>query len=398
MEYVKGKPYFCINSQKIKSYPYLNDCAQCDILILGGGIDGAITNFYLSQKYDVILVDKSRFGYGCTTCATALLEYQLDDYAEDLLSELTEQQIVDVYNMGLYSIDKIERFVNEYGNHCDFYRRPTLLFSDNLLSSGKVVKEYEFRKKHSFDVKLITEENNTFGFPIKKGLYCEDGGCEFNPYLFTKQLIENAANQDKIFENTEIDTIERKRDKYILTTNYGDIITCNKVIIASGFNWEVLNRSDLCERFISYTIVVKPNIKFDWYKRTLIQDDLDPYHYLRMLPDDCIIYGGEDTVFKEKPIDEDLADKKYLNLEKSLLNLFPELEDNYTVISKFCGCFGSTDNNLGLIGETDQKNLFYCFSCGANGIINAMYGVEIIDDILQKKRNKLETVFSPVRA
>lgn len=31
-----------------------------DLLVIGGGIDRAIANFYLSQNYDVVLVDKSR--------------------------------------------------------------------------------------------------------------------------------------------------------------------------------------------------------------------------------------------------------------------------------------------------------------------------------------------------
>lgn len=84
MEYVKGKPYFTDCKSRIKQYPYLNDDKYCDILIIGGGIDGAIANYYLSQKYDVVLVDKGRLGFGCTSCATALLEYQLDDFASDL--------------------------------------------------------------------------------------------------------------------------------------------------------------------------------------------------------------------------------------------------------------------------------------------------------------------------
>ena len=47
MEYVKGAPYFCQASEKIKQYPYLNKDLKCDILIVGGGIDGAILNYYL---------------------------------------------------------------------------------------------------------------------------------------------------------------------------------------------------------------------------------------------------------------------------------------------------------------------------------------------------------------
>ena len=50
MEYVKGSPFFC-QGEKIKRYPYLNKDASCEVLIIGGGIVGAIANFYISQKY-----------------------------------------------------------------------------------------------------------------------------------------------------------------------------------------------------------------------------------------------------------------------------------------------------------------------------------------------------------
>ena len=57
MQYVKGTPYFCKKFKKIKEYPYLNNDITTDVLIVGGGICGAILNYYLSQKFDIVLID-----------------------------------------------------------------------------------------------------------------------------------------------------------------------------------------------------------------------------------------------------------------------------------------------------------------------------------------------------
>ena len=167
MEYVKGKPYFCFCDQKIKAYPYLDRDIKCDILIIGGGIDGAIANFYLSKKFDVVLVDKSRLGMACTACATALLEYQLDDYASDLLKVLSKESIVLAYNMGLGAIDKIERFIEMHGNHCNFARRPTFLFSNSIFSIKKSEEEYEFRQKNGLIVSCLIKIAIPFHFQSK---------------------------------------------------------------------------------------------------------------------------------------------------------------------------------------------------------------------------------------
>lgn len=130
---------------------------------------------------------------------------------------------------------------------------------------------------------------------------------------------------------------------------------------------------------------------------TLVQDDKSPYHYLRELENNRLIFGGEDTKFNNKVIDDKQANKKYKLLEKKLKQMFRELKNFIKVDYKFCGVFASTNNNLGLIGKTENPNLLYFLSVGANGIINAMAGVETIESILQNKSHPLEKLFSPTR-
>lgn len=65
---------------------------------------------------------------------------------------------------------------------------------------------------------------------------------------------------------------------------------------------------------------------------------------------------------------------------------------------KFCGDFETTINNMGMIGEgVWDKNLLLFISCKANGTINSISGVEVIDDILRNKSNCLIKLFSPKR-
>ena len=397
MEYVKGKPYFCYCNEKIKQYSYLCEKLECEILIIGGGIDGAIANYYLSKNHDVALVDKGRFGFGLTSCATALLEYQLDDFAEDLKEYMSEEEIVLAYRSGLDAVEKIKQFIKEHGNKCEFNLRPTFLFTNSIFSVKAVEKEFEFRKKNGFDVEFFDPVNNPFQFEIKSGIYCKNGGCEFNPYLFAKQMIENSNNQNKMFENTKIAKIEKEKNGYVAVTNFGDKIFCKKILVATGFNWEVLEKENLCERFVTYSIVTEPIKNFSWFNKAMIHDASQPYHYLRLLPDNRIIYGGEDVVFKNKPISERKANKKYDKLAKDLFKMFPEI-DGAKINYKFCGLFGATNNNMGLIGPSGfDENILLFISCGANGIINAINGVEVIEDYLSRKENKLSKIFLPSR-
>ena len=101
-------------------------------------------------------------------------------------------------------------------------------------------------------------------------------------------------------------------------------------------------------------------------------------------------------MYKGDGIKEKLSEKKYKKLEKDLKNLFQDRQD-IQIDYKFCGCFGATNNNMGLIGESKfDDDILLFISCGANGIINAMKGVEVVDAILQHKDNELN-IFSPKR-
>ena len=90
----------------------------------------------------------------------ALLEYQLDDFANDIAG-LSEEEIVDVYSMGLYSINKIKKFVEKHGNHCNFETRPTLLYSTkkdkNIIK--EIIKSDDFDEIKKYILNYIKEIN-----------------------------------------------------------------------------------------------------------------------------------------------------------------------------------------------------------------------------------------------
>lgn len=396
MQYVKGKPYFCDVQSRIKAYPYLDKDIDCDVLIIGGGINGAIANYYISKEYKCVLVEANRLGMSCTSCATALLEYQLDDFASDLEKYMTDSEIIDVYKAGLSAITKLENFVAQYGNHCEFKKKDTLVYSNKKKDINAFIEEYKFRQNAGLDVKYFDRDTNIFPFELECGIYCKGGGAECNPYLLEKQFIENAYNQDSIYENTAIVDVQKCKGGFIATTSYGEKIKTKRVVFATGFDYSLVTNGTLCDKFITYSIVTNVIKNIKWEHNALVQDYLDPYHYLRILPDNRIIYGGEDVTYNDKVIDDKKAKKKYAMLLKDLKAMLPQYADDINIDYSFCGIFGSTKNNLGYIGKGDE-GYYYFYSCGANGIINAIFGIDTLLADFRNKTTKYTKLFSPLR-
>lgn len=396
MEVVKGRPYFCDVKEKMKQYPYLNKDISCDILIIGGGVIGAIANYYISKCFKTVLVDKSRFGFGGSSCSTALLEYILDDSSSELSKYLSPNEIAELYNLGRFGLAKLDKFIIQNGNHCHYNKRDVVMYSNLKADETEMKEEFEFLKKHGFKPEYLDENNNPFEFDIKCGLKLKDGGAEVNTYLLTKQMIE--ASENRKFENTEIASIEDNGDYIIATTNFRNTIKCKRVIFATGFNFDLFSDLPICDSYVTYSIVTNPILNFEWQNNALIQDFLEPYHYLRRLPDGRIIYGGEDTSIKfGNSIKDNLAKKKYNVLLKKLKTMFPSIANKLNIEYSFCGAFGSTRNNVGYIGKVTDKTYYY-LSMGANGIVNAFATIDmIIDELKTGTENSKLKYFSPRR-
>lgn len=395
---VKGTPYFTDTKHKAKQFPYLNENLVCDVLVVGGGIDGIICAYnFIKKGINTVLIDKERVGFLSSSAATALLEYQLDEHAKDLEKYLTQEQIVACYKLGLSAIEQLDDIINQIGNHCNYSKRPTLVYTHKESEVAELQQECEFRQKNGFNVEFITPQNNPFNFNLIGGIYCPDGGAEFNPYLFSKQLVEHANSLGlKVFENTECVKVTYSKNGVQATTNYNYTISCKKVVCTTGYNTKLFSKKPLCKMYTSYSIVTAPQKDFEWHKKTLLHDNSNPYHYIRLTHDSRIIMGGEDRRLFYG-IGKYFANNKYSMLKKYLVKLFPTF-DNVPIEYKFCGAFGTTKNNLGVVGNTkDNPHLYYMLGYGANGIINAIATSPMLVDLYLGHLDPMLTLFSPDR-
>lgn len=374
--YVKGDCLFIKENNVPAQFNYLTTNIECDVLVIGGGVTGALTGYYMAKKgIDTVIIEKARLGHCSTSITTSLLQYELDSNAKNLSEVLPQKDIVKAYELGAFALDQLKEIVDEIGN--DFYYKSTdcLLYTSKNTEVKEVTEEYNFRKENGFDVELITEDNNPFEFDIKAGVLSKNGGAVLDPYLFTHSLIKKSCELGmQVFENTEAVKITYEKDYVLVETTYGHVIKCKKVIAATGYNTELFTKRNFATKYTTFNIATKPIQNIDpAIQNVVFRDNCDPYHYFRTTHDNRIIIGGEDVRFEPDIDNDELCSKSYQKLQQLLGNLFknnqPEIE------YKYCGAFATTTDNLGFIGpDTDHNNLWYCLGYGANGILFAVLG------------------------
>ncbi len=79
MHLTGGSPFYLIKDGLQTAYPKLLQNTETNTVIIGGGISGALSAYYLTNAgIDCILVDGRTIGLGSTCASTSLLQYELD--------------------------------------------------------------------------------------------------------------------------------------------------------------------------------------------------------------------------------------------------------------------------------------------------------------------------------
>jgi len=383
IQYVQGECIFRRISPLPRQYDYLTENVETDVIIVGGGVTGAILGYYFSkQKIKAVILEKSRIAHGSTCISTSLLQYELDSNAMALKSYTTIPNILKSYELGIKALDEIEEFIAENGNTCDFKRVDGLYYTAKDTETKEIEQEYKLRKENGFKVEFIDKETNPFSFDVKAGLLSKGGGAQLNPYKFTHALLEVGSSMGlNVYENTEVLDVRYSEQGVTAETVFGHKVKGKLIIVATGYNTHLFTKRVFGTKTTAFNVATKPidNLE-DILKGVIVRDNEATYHYFRTTSDNRIIFGGEDTKFLPDILNEELCTKSYDKLEQRLKNLFPKLK--IAIEYRYCGAFASTDDNLGFLGK-DPKNerLWYCLGYGANGILFSILGGMMLSNL-----------------
>lgn len=377
LQHVHGTPMFTKNSKIKKQYNYLSKDLDTDVIIVGGGVTGAILGYYFSKaNIPAVILEKERIAHCSTSITTSLLQYELDSTARELEQYTTLDNVITSYKLGMKALDEIHEFIETYGNKCKYEKKDTLLYTSKNEEIKEMQEEYKIRQNAGLNVKYISKEENPFSLDLKAGVYGIDGGAQLDPYEYTHQLLDVGCSMGlEVYENTEVMNIKYLENSVEVIASYGYKVKGKKVIIATGYNTQRFTKRNFGSKTVTYNIVTKPVENFDgWPNKVLIRDNCEPYNYFRTTEDNRIIAGGEDIEFYNNIFNEKIANEKYEILLNRVKNMFPKIKP---IISdyEYCGGFISSQDNLGFIGEDpNHKNLWYCLGYGANGILFSILG------------------------
>jgi glycine/D-amino acid oxidase-like deaminating enzyme len=396
MELTAGYPFWLMNDGLPFRYNKLLENASSTVTILGGGISGALTAYYLTEAgVDCILLDARTIGLGSTCASTSLLQYELDKPLHQMIREIGEHQAVRAYQLCGESIDLLEAIATRIG-YQEFDKRPSLFFTthDSQLSFMKA--ECVARKNAGFEVSQLSRDElqKNYGLSAAHAIRSEKGAT-INAYSFTHALLQYCMGKGlRVYDRTNVTGIIYGEHRVELKTEDGFVIYSGKLVNASGFEIVHFISKNIVDLYCTYAVVSENEQENPviWKDRAMIWNTDDPYLYIRLTQDNRILIGGRDVRFSNRASRKLYAKKSGL-LEKDFKKIFPDV--HFKKEFAWSGTFGKTKDALPYIGPyTKTPGTYYALGFGGNGITFSVIAAQIIADFIMGKKNADAGIFA----
>ena len=141
-----------------------NENLEADVCVIGAGMFGLSTAYYLSKKgLNVIVLDKDGIGKKASGYTTAKITSQhglIYDYLYNSFSKDFAQKYL---NANEQAIKNIQNIIESENIDCDFESKSNYVYATDISEVPKIEKEVDIVKSLGFDCKFV---NNT-SLPIK---------------------------------------------------------------------------------------------------------------------------------------------------------------------------------------------------------------------------------------
>ncbi|RZJ56128.1 MAG: FAD-binding oxidoreductase, partial [Flavobacterium sp.] len=303
------------------SYPSLDSDLETEILIIGGGITGALMAYKLiNEGKKVVMVDRRDIANGSTAASTALLQYEIDVSLHELVKLRGVECAVDSYRNGKKAIFDMRAIVDDIKSDCQFEFKKSIYFCSLKKDLPFLKAEFKCRKESGFDVTWLEKwDLEKLGLNALAAIESKTAAV-VDPYRLTYDLVKYCEDRGmQIFDRTNIISVQEHKDKLVAYTEDKCKITVDHVVNCSGYESTETLKEKVVDLKSTYAIASEclPDLP-KAFKNAIFWDTSNPYLYFRGTQDNRIIMGGGDEEFKDAKKRDKLLPKK----EQFLLKKF----------------------------------------------------------------------------
>lgn len=372
-------------------YPQLQEDLTIDVAIIGGGIAGILTAYYLNKSgVKTAVLEANEILQGTTGHTTAKITSQHNLIYHKIRTQISEELAKQYAEANETAIHTYESIIKENKIDCDLVSQSAYVYTmlDHYIEP--IRKEAEAAS--SLNIKATFLEKTPLPFPVKAAVRFENQA-QFHPEKFllfiTKEYTDNGGI---IYEHTRVVDIA-ENGNFTLSTLQGKKVFAEKVIIAS--HYPCYNKNGLYFARIyperSYALAIQAK---EHYPGGMYITAEEPGRSLRSQMSEhgeLIIVGGEHHKTGQGP-DTSTHYQELLSFAK---NNFTVENIPYRWSTQDC----MTLDGLPYVGHftSDTPNLYIATGFGKWGMTNSMVSAMILTNLIVEGQSRWEDVYNPSR-
>lgn len=367
-----------IKEREIKE---LDKNVEVDILVVGAGITGLTTAYYLRNE-NICVVDANRIGHGVTLNSTAKINY-FQECIYNKISNLRSRDVATTYlKSQIEAIKNIKKIILENNIDCDFKRVDSYVFANTESEVEPLLNQIEFLKANNIDVKEKKLPNKITSYKS----FCVSDTYIFNPIKYLERIYNILKDKINIYENTKILQIKKINDHYICKSN-NHIIKANKIVLACHYPYFLIPLLLPLKSHIEKSYIIVSKVKKD--KNFTCISSSAPTYSLRYYQDKDNIYQislGESHNTSVKQNDE-----YHFKRVKEIFKL-----KQSDIVMSYSNTDIITPDYIPYIGRL-KDNIYIGVGYNTWGMTNGVVAAKIISDMILNKENEFKYIFDPNR-
>ncbi|WP_416056314.1 NAD(P)/FAD-dependent oxidoreductase [Stenotrophomonas maltophilia] len=397
MDLKSGYPWWAIRNGLIQAFPPLEQDLRCDVLVVGGGITGAlIANELSAHGHEVAVIEQRDIGWGSTAASTALLQYEIDTHLLDLARQYGNDAAALAYRACAEAIPALGEVARGL-KQVDFQRMDSLYLASRRRDAPVLMAEGAARRQIGLDARWLGPEalQERFGVDASGALLTRQAA-RVDPYCLSYGLLQRVRRRGgHVHDRTVLHALDANARGVTARTEAGATIRARHVVLAMGYATQHWIDPRVARNRSSYAFITDPIDAevLGPLQRTMVWESARPYLYLRATGDRRLLVGGLDDAIDIPARRDRRVQGKARQLMKQLLHWFPQLDP--TPAFSWGGTFAETADGLPFFGPHPQwgPRVHLAMAYGGNGITYSMIGAQLLQARIERRRHPLQDLF-----
>jgi glycine/D-amino acid oxidase-like deaminating enzyme len=358
-----------------RKFPRHSGHLDVDVVVIGGGITGAICAYCFSDAgISVALLESNVIGRGSTVASTALLMQEPDQDFSDLVRRFGRRAARQIWRALSRATRDLARTIRSLKINCDLRSLGSVYYTLDPLAVPGLRKEFEARKRAGLPGRWLTGValHRATGIHAHAAI-ATPGNAEVNPIRACHGFLSAAVRRGtRVFERSPARSITSTGRGVFVRTSGGSI-AAKVAVIATGYSRRgfepYVGRFTMKDTYVIATRRLPPRMRRAIPgSRSMGWSTDRPYYYLRWTADGRLLVGGADTVHRIAKGSRKRIAKARVLLMNHVRNLYPSLAGEQPAYA-WEGLFAETPDGLPYIGRHSRyPNHLFALGYGGNGM------------------------------